>query len=104
MTPSQSEALDGCEQPQGLPGLKFNHSLELTVLVRSLGIKRLLISEVLPKLFLLNSNGRDRLASCPKLLPLKIPFPCSKLPSHRNCRFPLEVSHHLSNGVLWRNP
>jgi hypothetical protein len=104
MTPSQSEGLDGCEQPQGLPGLKFNHSLELAVLVRSLGIKLLLISDVLPNLFLLKSNGRDRIASCPKLLPIKIPFPCSKLPSHRNGRFPLEVSNHPSNGVLWGNP
>src|SRR5947207_4236529 len=104
MTPSQSEGLDGCEQPQGLPGLKFNHSLELAVLVRSLGIKLLLISDVLPNLFLLKSNSRDRIASCPKLLPIKIPSPCSKLPSHRNCRFPLEVSNHLSNGVLWGNP
>jgi hypothetical protein len=33
ITPSQSEGFDGCEQPQGLPGLKFNHSLELAVLV-----------------------------------------------------------------------
>src|ERR671914_939740 len=98
MTPSQSEGLDGCEQPQGLPRLKFNHSLELAVLVRSSGIKLFLISDVLPNLFLLKSNGRDRIASCPKLLPIKIPFPCSKLPSHRNCRFPLEVSNHLSNG------
>src|ERR687891_1265812 len=104
MTPSQSEGLDGCEQPQGLPGLKFNHSLELAVLVRSLGIKLLLISDVLPNLFLLKSHSRDRVASCPKPLPIKIPFPCSKLPSHRNCRFPLEVSNHLSNGVLWGNP
>src|SRR5436309_5297041 len=103
MTPSQSEGLDGCEQPQGLPGLKFNHSLELAVLVRALGIKLLLISDVLPNLFL-KSNSRDRIASCPKLLPIKIPSPCSKLPSHRNCRFPLEVSNHLSNGVLWGNP
>jgi hypothetical protein len=39
MTPSQSEGLDGCEQPQGLPGLKFNHSLELAVLVRSLRVR-----------------------------------------------------------------
>jgi hypothetical protein len=29
MTPSQSEGLDGCEQPQGLPGLKFKSSLRI---------------------------------------------------------------------------
>jgi hypothetical protein len=29
MTPSQSEGLDGCEQPQGLPGLKFKSPLRI---------------------------------------------------------------------------
>jgi hypothetical protein len=69
MTPSQSEGLDGCEQPQGLPGLKFKSPLRIRR-PRPILEHRAVpdFSDVLPNLLLLKSNGRDRIASCPKLL------------------------------------
>src|SRR6516162_11825960 len=78
--------------------------LELTGLIRALGVKLLLMLDIGANLLFLKTHRGHCIPSCPEAFPIKVALSSTKLARNGNGTLTLDIPNHLGNGVLRRNP
>src|SRR5215813_5706622 len=78
--------------------------LELTWLIRALGVELLLMLDRGANLLFLKTNRGHRIPARPEAFPIKVSLSSAKLSRHGDGTLALDRPNHLGPRILWRNP
>ena len=78
--------------------------LELTWLIRALGVELLLMLDIGANLLFLKPNRGHRIPARPEAFPIKVSLSSTKLSRHGDGTLALDRPNHLGHRILGRNP